>query len=119
MKTTAIIAVAPTWGNCSAQQSQPPIASTSNIAAQGNWAGAVVRADIDPFMNMASTANPNEDYATKITSRQADAMDMACAELREGKGAMLRAPSCRAIGDQKREIEQLGHWLGQPCQEQR
>ena len=72
----------------------------------------------DKMSSMKMTGNADVDFATMMRIHHQGAIDMAQAELRDGKDAQMRKLATNIIAAQKKEIAQLDRFLaknGQPA----
>ncbi len=61
--------------------------------------------------SMPMTGNTDQDFATMMKKHHESALDMANAELQQGKDAKLRSMAKNIISSQKKEIKEFEQWL--------
>ncbi|MEO8389044.1 DUF305 domain-containing protein [Polaromonas sp.] len=72
---------------------------------------AMMKGNNDKMSSMAMTGNADVDFAMMMRIHHQGAIDMAQAELRDGKDAQMRKMAKDIIAAQKKEIAQLDKFL--------
>ena len=78
----------------------------------------MMKSNDDKMSSMKMTGNADVDFAMMMRVHHQGAIDMAQAELRDGKDAQMRKLATNIIAAQKKEIAQLDRFLvknGQPA----
>ena len=66
---------------------------------------------MEDMKDMPMTGNTDYDFATLMKKHHQMALDMAQAELQNGKDPTLRSMAKKIIASQKNEIKQFDQWL--------
>ena len=91
-------------------------ASTSSMSGAGMGMkgmdmNGMMKDNNDKMSSMPMTGNPDIDFAMMMRIHHQGAIDMAEAELRDGKEAQMRRMAKDIIAAQKKEIAQLDRFL--------
>ena len=95
---------------------QPP-AMGSGIANKPGMSGGqmdmkgMMASMNDKMASMPSTGNPDVDFAMMMRMHHQGAIDMAQAQLKDGKSAEMKKMATKIIADQKKEIAQFDTYL--------
>jgi uncharacterized protein (DUF305 family) len=77
---------------------------------------SMMKSNDDKMMSMKMTGNTDVDFAMMMRIHHQGAIDMAQAELRDGKDAQMRKLATNIIAAQKKEIAQLDKFLAKNSQ---
>jgi uncharacterized protein (DUF305 family) len=102
----------------SAQQAAPHGHSAASQAAPGGGMDmkAMMKDMNDKMSSMAMSGNPDVDFAMMMRIHHQGAIDMAQAELRDGKAPQMRKMASEIIGAQKKEIAEIDKFLAKAHQ---
>ena len=118
------------WSQSSAQPAQPASGAGMGMGmgnksmdmkgmdSKGMDMKSMMKNNDDKMSSMKMTGNADVDFATMMRIHHQGAIDMAQAELRDGKDAQMRKLATNIIAAQKKEIAQLDRFLaknGQPA----
>ena len=109
------------WGQSPAH----PASAAGSLSMQGSGMGkqgmdmqAMMKGNSDKMASMKMTGNTDVDFAMMMRVHHQGAIDIAEAELRDGKNAQMRKMAKDMIAAQKSEIAQFEKFLaknGQPA----
>ena len=113
------------WSQSSVQPAQPASGAGMSVGV-GNKSmdmksmdmKSMMKGNNDQMASMKMTGNADVDFAMMMRVHHQGAIDMAQAELRDGKDAQMRKLATSIIAAQKKEIAQLDKFLaknGQPA----
>lgn len=103
----------------SAQQAAPHGHSGASQAAPaggGMDMKAMMKGMNDKMSSMAMSGNPDVDFAMMMRIHHQGAIDMAQAELRDGKAPQMRKMASAIISAQKKEIAEIDKFLAKEHQ---
>ena len=110
-----------TWAQSSAQRSDSGMGNKSmdskNMDMKNMDMKSMMKNNDEKMASMKTTGNADVDFAMMMRVHHQGAIDMAQAELRDGKDAQMRKLATSIISAQKKEIAQLDKFLaknGQP-----
>ena len=89
-----------------------------NMDMKGMDMKSMMKNNDDKMSSMKMTGNADVDFAAMMRVHHQGAIDMAQAQLRDGKDAQMRKLATNIIAAQKKEIAQLDRFLaknGQPA----
>ena len=114
------------WSQSSAQPAQPASSAgmdnksmdMKGMDSKGMDMKSMMKNNDDQMASMKMTGNADVDFAMMMRVHHQGAIDMAQAELRDGKDGQMRKLATTIIAAQKKEIAQLDRFLaknGQPA----
>ena len=119
------------WSQSSAQPAQPASSAgmdnksmdmkgmdSKGMDSKGMDMKSMMKNNDDRMASMKMTGNADVDFAMMMRVHHQGAIDMAQAELRDGKDGQMRKLATNIIAAQKKEIAQLDKFLaknGQPA----
>ena len=111
------------WSQSSVQPAQPASGmgmgmGNKSMDMKGMDMKSMMKGNSDQMSSMKMTGNADVDFAMMMRVHHQGAIDMAQAELRDGKDAQMRKLATSIIAAQKKEIAQLDKFLaknGQPA----
>ena len=122
MLTTAALTLAlfqpVAWSQLPAQPASGAGMGNKSMDMKGMDMKSMMKNNDDKMASMKMTGNADVDFAMMMRVHHQGAIDMAQAELRDGKDAQMRKLATNIIAAQKKEIAQLDKFLvksGQPA----
>ena len=109
------------WSQSSVQPAQPASGAgmgNKSMDMKGMDMKSMMKGNNDQMASIKMTGNADVDFAMMMRVHHQGAIDMAQAELRDGKDAQMRKLATSIIAAQKKEIAQLDKFLaknGQPA----
>ena len=106
------------WSQSPAQPASGAGMGNKSVDMKGMDMKSMMKNNDDKMASMKMTGNADVDFAMMMRVHHQGAIDMAEAELRDGKDAQMRKLATNIIAAQKKEIAQLDKFLvknGQPA----
>ena len=106
------------WSQSPAQPASGAGMGNKSMDMKGMDMKSMMKNNDDKMASMKMTGNADVDFAMMMRVHHQGAIDMAEAELRDGKDAQMRKLATNIIAAQKKEIAQLDKFLvknGQPA----
>ena len=106
------------WSQSPAQPASGAGMGNKSMDMKGMDMKSMMKNNDDKMASMKMTGNADVDFAMMMRVHHQGAIDMAEAELRDGKDAQMRKLATHIIAAQKKEIAQLDKFLvknGQPA----
>jgi len=106
------------WSQSPAQSASGAGMGNKSMDMKGMDMKSMMKNNDDKMASMKMTGNADVDFAMMMRVHHQGAIDMAEAELRDGKDAQMRKLATNIIAAQKKEIAQLDKFLvknGQPA----
>ncbi len=106
------------WSQTPAQPASGAGMNSKSMDMKGMDMKSMMKNNDEKIASMKMTGNADVDFAMMMRVHHQGAIDMAQAELRDGKDAQMRKLATNIIAAQKKEIAQLDKFLaknGQPA----
>ena len=106
------------WSQAPAQPASGAGMNSKSMDMKGMDMKSMMKNNDEKMASMKMTGNADVDFAMMMRVHHQGAIDMAQAELRDGKDAQMRKLATNIIAAQKKEIAQLDKFLaknGQPA----
>ena len=106
------------WSQNPAQPASGAGMNSKSMDMKGMDMKSMMKNNDEKMASMKMTGNADVDFAMMMRVHHQGAIDMAQAELRDGKDAQMRKLATNIIAAQKKEIAQLDRFLaksGQPA----
>jgi uncharacterized protein (DUF305 family) len=106
------------WSQTPAQPASGAGMNSKSMDMKGMDMKSMMKNNDEKMASMKMTGNADVDFAMMMRVHHQGAIDMAQAELRDGKDAQMRKLATNIIAAQKKEIAQLDKFLaknGQPA----